>query len=170
MHLRLAFITLVCFCIGLLVVTRNGQTAAEMSQTNETIQLLQAELANTVSFEEKVRFTGSNGEETIAPAGMYQVEPVALTALRLLPFDNKEAFVIKAEQTRHNEDIGAPIALLVADDKNLIHVLLLMPQQKGLEAIGSISPGRSRGAPRLLTQPEIHDAILRKKAAPHSFP
>ena len=169
MHSRLAFIITVFFCIGL-VVTRNGQAAAEMHQTNETIQLLQAELANTVSFQEKVRFTSSNGEETIAPAGTYQVEPVALTSLRLVPFGNKEAFVIQAEPTRHNEDIHAPIALVVMDDKQLIHVVLLMPQQRGLEAIGSLSSGHTRGGPRLLTSREIHDALLSKKAGHHSFP
>src|SRR5262249_38426342 len=132
---------------------------------NEIIQLLQAEDANTVSFRENVRFTGPNGEETIALLGTYKVEPIALTALRLVPFDAKDTFVVKAVQTRHDEDIHSPVALLVLDDQQLIHVVLLLPEHKGLEAIGSSSLGRTRGGPRLLTPAQIRDALTRKNVA-----
>ena len=77
----------------------------------------------------------------------------------------KTYFVIKAEQTRHDEDIGFPVALLVVDEQYLIHVVLLLPEQKRLEAIGYTRLGRSRGMHELLTRGEIHDALTRRKAA-----
>lgn len=165
MHLHRTFPLIVFFCLGILVATGEDRAACESLQTNEIFQLLQAEEANTVSFQENVRFTGLNGEETIVLSGTYKVEPVALTTLRLVPFGAKDTFVVKAAQTRHDEDIRSPVALLVLDDQYLIHVVLLLPEHKGLEAIGSSSPGHSRGGPRLLTREQIRDALTRKNAS-----
>jgi hypothetical protein len=52
----------------------------------------------------------------------------------------------------------------VVDEEYLIHVVLLLPKKTGLEAIGSSSRGRTRGAPELLTSVQIHDALMRRKA------
>lgn len=152
-------------CLGIWVATIGDQALSEISQASETVQLLEAENANTISFEEKVSFISPSGEEVTASSGTYQVEPVDLTALRLVSFDAKNVFVIKAEQTRHDEDIGFPVALLVVDEQYLIHVVLLLPEQKRLEAIGYSRLGRSRGMHELLTRGEIHDALTRRKAA-----
>ena len=141
-----------CFCLGIWVATIDDQASCEISQASETVQLLEAENANTISFEEKVSFMSPSGEEVTASSGTYQVEPVDLTALRLVSFDAKNVFVIKAEQTRHDEDIGFPVALLVVDEQYLIHVVLLLPEQKRLEAIGYTRLGRSRGMHELLTR------------------
>ena len=152
-------------CLGIWVVSIDDQALCEISPASETLQLLQAENANTISFEEMVSFISPSGEEVTASNGTYQVEPVDLTALRLVSLDAKNVFVIKAEQTRHDEDIGFPVALLVVDEQYLIHVVLLLPEQKRLEAIGYTRHGRSRGMQELLTRAEIHDALTRRKAA-----
>ena len=157
--------TTIFFCVGIIVSMNNDRVACESFRGNETIELLQAEEANTISLQETVLFTNPDGREAIAPTGTYQVEPVPLTALRLLPFGNKSSLVIKAEQTRHEENIQIPIALLIVDDHHLTHVVLLMPKRTGLEAIGSPSSDRSRGGPPRLTPAEIHDALMRKKSA-----
>jgi hypothetical protein len=157
------------FSLGLAVVTHHDQAFSETS-SSETIKLLQEENADTISFREKVAFISPSGEEITPTIGTYQVEPVGLTALRLVSFGRKDMFVIKAEQTSHEEDVGFPVALMLVDDEFLIHVVLLLPEQKRLEAIGSSSLGRSRGKPELLTPAQIHDAFMRRKATPSNPP
>lgn len=163
MRLQRTFPVIAFFCFGIWVATIDDQASCELFQASETIQLLQEENANTISFEEKVAFISPSGEEITPSIGTYRVEAVDLTALRLVPFGAKNAFVIKAEQTRHNEDIGFPVALLVVDDQYLIHVVLLLPERRALEAIGYSRLGRSRGMHELLTAAQIHDALTRRK-------
>jgi hypothetical protein len=128
------------------------------------MDLIDAEQADTISFqEENVAFMSPDGKEIIPSVGKYRVEAVGQSALRLVPLDKKAAFVIKAQPTRHEEDIGSPMALQVVDDEYLIHVVLLLPKQTGLEAVGSSGRGRHRGSPELLTSAQIHDALIQKK-------
>jgi hypothetical protein len=166
---RRIFPVIAFFYVGLSLATPHEQALSETS-SNETIKFLQAEHADTISLKEKVGFITPSGEEITPSIGTYQVEPVGLTALRLVPFGRKDMFVIKAEQTRHEEDVGFPVALMVVDDEFLYHVVLLLPERKGLEAIGSSSLGRSRGKPELLTPAQIHDAFLHSKATPPNPP
>ncbi len=163
MRLRPTLPAIVLCCIGILIAITDDQASCEVSQGNETIQLLQAEEADTVSFQQQIYFTGPNGGETVAHIGTYRVQAVAFTALRLIPFGNKAAFVIKAEETRHEEDIASPVALLVTDEMSLVHVVLLLPEHKGLEAMGSANPDRSRGSRRLLKPTELHEAFMQKR-------
>ena len=138
--------------------------ASSATSSSEIIELMQAEDADTISFEEKVAFISPNGEEITPSVGRYRVQPVGPSSLRLVPIENKDVFVLKAQSTRHAEDIEGPVALIAVDDEYLVHVVLLLPGQKGLEAIGSSSRGRHRGSPELLTPAQLHDALIRKKA------
>ena len=152
------------FCLCLWVVTSDDHALCE-PPSNETIEFIQAEQADTISLEDNVTFMGPGGEEIIFSVGSYRVEAVGQSALRLVPLDKKAPVVIKAQTTRHEEDIGSPTALRVVDDEYLIHVVLLLPKQTAFEAVGSSSRGRHRGSPELLTSTQIHDAFLRKKAS-----
>lgn len=152
-----------CLCLWLSVATLHDQALSETSPS-ETIDLIVAENADTISLDEKVAFMSPTGEEITPSIGTYRVEPLGVSALRLVSFGNKEVFVIKAQVTRHDEDIGFPMALRVVDEEYLIHVVLLLPKKTALEAIGSSNRGRTRGAPELLTSVQIHDALRQRKA------
>jgi hypothetical protein len=160
-HRTSSVITFVCLVLLVLALANHALCAPPSS---ETIDLIQAEQADTISFQENVAFMSPGGEEIIPSVGTYRVEAVGQSALRLVPSNNKEVFVIKAQVTRHEDDIGSPTALRVVDDEYLIHVVLLLPKQTGLEAVGSSGRGRHRGSAELLTPVQIHDALMRKKA------
>ena len=155
----LRLFALFCFVIS---IAATSDQAFSQNSSSETIQFLQAENADTISLEEKIAFMSPSGEEIILSVGTYRVEPVSPSALRLVPFGKQEVFVIKAQPTKHDEDIRFPVALMAIDDELQIHVVLLLPQQKGLEAIGSSSRGRYRGLPEFLTSAQIHEALMRK--------
>jgi hypothetical protein len=159
-------------CLGLSIASGNTQALAQLS-SREIVDFIQAETANTISFQEKVAFISPGGEEIVSSLGTYRVEAVGQAALRLVPFEKSEVLVIKAQSTKHEEHFDFPVALMAVDDEYLFHVVLLLPQQKGLEAIGSSRRGRFRGSPELLTPAQIHDALIRKKAGgrgPESSP
>jgi hypothetical protein len=125
---------------------------------------MQAEVADTIAFEEKVAFIGPSGEEITPSPGTYRVQSAGSSALRLVPFEKTEAFVINAQSRKHDEDIGVPVALIAVDEEYLVHVVLLLPGQTALEATGSSRRGRHRGSPQLLTPAQIHAALTQKKA------
>jgi len=162
-RLRRTSLIIRVFCLCLWVVASDEHAFSE-TPSSETIEFIQAEQANTISLEENVAFISPGGEEIISSVGTYRVEAAGESALRLVPLDKKPAFVIKAEATKHDEDIGSPTALRVVDDEYLIHVVLLLPKQTGFEAIGSSSHGRHRGSPELLSATQLHEALMRKKA------
>lgn len=159
------------FCLGLSVPATSNQAFSQTS-SSEAIDLIRAETADTISFQEKVAFISPTGEEITSSIGTYRVEPVGPSALRLVPFEGKEPIVINAKPTRHDEDLPFPVALIAVDDEYLIHVVLLLPEHKGLEAIGFSSRGRYRGLPELLSAAQLHEVFGQKKAtrAPQSPP
>jgi hypothetical protein len=134
--------------------------------SSEIIEFIQAENADTISIEEKVAFISPSGEEITPSPGTYRVQSVGSSALRLVPFERTDAFVIKAQSRKHDEEVGVPVALLAIDDEYQVHVLLLLPQFKSLEAIGSSRRGRSRSSPELLSSSQIHEALKRKAGKP----
>ena len=159
---RTSFISaLLCLCLW--IVTLDHHASCE-TPSSDVIDLIRAENADTISLAEKVAFISPSGEEISPSPGTYRVQSVGASALRLVPLENKEAFVIKAESRKHEEDIGFPVALLAIDEEYLVHVVLLLPEQKGLEAVGSPSRGRHRGSPELLTSQQIHEALMRKNS------
>jgi hypothetical protein len=162
-RLRRTSLIIVLLCLVLLVTTLDNHASCE-TPSSELIDLMREENADTISFKEKVAFMSPSGEEVSTPLGIYRVQSVGPSALRLVPFEKNDAFVIKAQPTRHHEDISFPIALLAVDDEYLVHVVLLLPERKGLEAVGSSSRGRHRGSPELLTPEQIHEALNGQKA------
>ena len=150
-------------CLILSVSTLDNHASCE-TPSSEIVDLIREENADTISFKEKVAFMSSSGQEITTSLGTYRVQSVGPSALRLVPFEKHDVFVIKAQSRKHNEDIGFPIALIAVDDEYLVHVVLLLPDRNGLEAVGSSGRGRHRGSLELLTPEQIHDALMRKRA------
>jgi hypothetical protein len=150
---------LICIAVWLVAFADN---ATGESPSSEVIDLIRAENADTISFEEKVAFVSPSGEEITSSPGTYRVQSAGSSALRLVPFEKTDSLVIKAESRRHEEDIGGPVALIAVDDEYVVHVVLLLPGQTGLEAIGFSRRGRHRGSPQLLTPAQLHDALAGK--------
>jgi hypothetical protein len=101
--------------------------------------------ALTVSLEDTTYFTAPDGNEVIAPAGSYRVEPADEFGLRLLPTAGKKALLIQAQGLTHEEHLDHPLALTIPQDGQVTHLVLLLTGGKGLDAVGSSSRVRGRG-------------------------
>ena len=53
--------------------------------------------------------------------------------------------VVDALNTTHKTDIAEPIALYLKDDEQFPHVVLLLPDGRGLETVGFYDGSRARG-------------------------
>ena len=101
---------------------------------------------SSLDLQETMHFTALDGSDVVMDAATYQVEQGIGTTLRLLSTEGKEALVIGAIATTHDEELASPVALLISDEDGEPHIVFLLPGGNGLDAIGSSTGVRPRGA------------------------
>ena len=130
---------------------------------SSAVDLLQAEVLDTVSLHQHVHFITPEVMDIVASPGTYRLEAAEPNRLKLIPPAGRRAMIVDALPTNHSEDISVPIALFVQDDEKLPHVVLLLPGGKGLEAVGSYDASRTRGLRSLQLSPvDIQNALKKK--------
>ncbi len=104
---------------------------------------------SSVPLTQAVHFSSPDGSDAVAPPGVYQVERVEPTVLRLIPREGgkQQTVTVQAMPTEHEETISAPFALSIPYKEDEHHVVLLTPDGKALDAIGTYSGVRSRATP-----------------------
>lgn len=92
-----------------------------------------------------VHFTGPDGQEVLANPGTYRVEQQA-PHLRLTPVETQGELAVAATATTHGESLEDPFAIAIREEgqDDDVHLLLLMPDYTGFEAVGSISGVQKR--------------------------
>ena len=82
----------------------------------------------------------------------------------MVPGD-QPALRVQAMATKHKEEVLEPVALYTDEPSTIPHLVLLLPDGKGLEAIGSYSGKQDRGQlASLLSETQLHEALVRKLA------
>jgi hypothetical protein len=104
--------------------------------------------ATTIEFTKPVHFTSADGAGLLAPAGQYVVDSTAQSQVRLMPEQGVSPFVLTAALQTHDIDIATPVAVTFSEREDEPHVLLLLPDGRALDAIGSFNGVRSREAIR----------------------
>jgi hypothetical protein len=122
------------------------------------LELLRAEVLDTVSLDRPVHFTTPQATDTVAQAGTYRVEAGEPSRMKLVAVKHSTAMVVDALNITHEMDVAEPIALYVKDDEQFPHVVLLLPGGQGLEAVGSYDGSRARGL-RVLQPIQIQKAL-----------
>jgi hypothetical protein len=92
-----------------------------------------------------VHFLTPSGDDVVVGPGTYEVEATE-QGLRLKPKDGKpeDAKVIQATPLPHAETLDTPKAIAETIGEDALRVALLLPEEKGLEAVGSYSGIQSR--------------------------
>jgi len=124
-------------------------------------------LASTaITLEQPVHFIAIDGSAVRLAAGTYQIE-AAEGWVKVVPQGGSpnEAVVLEAVAGTHNEPLEAPVAVSVpGDEDDVHHLVLLFPDGKTLEAVGSSSGIRKRGLFARLTPSRLHTVIKAKRA------
>jgi len=113
----------------------------------------------TVTLDQTIHFLATDGSDVVIPPGTYRIEETE-EWLRVIPGERREAWLLEAIRTKHEETIDAPVAFSTPGENDQQHMVLLLPGGTGLESIGSISGVRSRRATpqRRLTQAQIRQS------------
>jgi len=115
-----------------------------------------------IVLDQKVHVLTADGSDLLLDEGTYQLE-AAEEWIRVIPDHNQTAaWLLEAHKTQHGEALEQPAALLAIENSDDVHMLILLPNGKGLEAIGSISGVRSRAAapPQQLSQVQIRQRLI----------
>ena len=98
----------------------------------------------SIAVEKPAHFPTTDGAMRLIPIGQYVVDSVDNAQLRLTPNDAPTPLVIAAALQSHDIDIPSPLVLAFAEREDEPHVLLLLPDGRALDAIGSFTGIQSR--------------------------
>jgi hypothetical protein len=118
-----------------------------------------------VRFERSIYFADPDGRQVLAQPGLYAVTVTAEgSRLRLYPAGGAAPLTL-ATETTHHEETKPPLPLaLILSDEDEVHVVLLLPERKALDARGSYSGARPSGTlPESLSQGYRYAASARRK-------
>ena len=101
-------------------------------------------LFTTIALDKPAYFPTTEGAPLLLPVGQYIVDSVDDAHLRLSPEDATAPLVIAAASQTHEIDIPVPLVLAFAEKEDEPHVLLLLPDGRALDAIGSFTGIQSR--------------------------
>ena len=98
-----------------------------------------------ITLDRALHVIGIDGQDLVVGPGGYRVEAHE-AHLRLTPADGQESLLVQASPTVHEETVSAPVAMVVTEEGNddQVHIVLLLPEAKGVEAVGSLSGITSR--------------------------
>jgi hypothetical protein len=136
------------FTLGLLVIATTILIGCSVShaQDTEEAEAKPAEFERLVELEKTVHFLTPAGEDVAVSPGTYSVE-AANGALRLTSNETEDSqpVTIQAEATTHTESVETPEPIAIPDEDDQQVILLLMPEGKALQSVGSLSGVRERG-------------------------
>ncbi len=102
----------------------------------------------TIELDTPVYFLAPDGSPLITESQTFTVE-AAEEWIRLIPDERHDALLIEAQHGTHELQLSNVLALSVPgetkEDRNLHHILLLLPDGQSLEATGTYSGIRPRG-------------------------
>lgn len=115
----------------------------------------------TLLIDHAVHFQSAEGTDLALDSGSYSVAPAAGGGLRLSSA-NGNSFTIPATAATHDEKLAEPRAVIVPAGTDEQHLVLLLPDGKRFEAIGSLSGIRSRGLarPALVSNVALQSALV----------
>lgn len=127
----------------------------------------------TLKLEQPTHFSTAEGEDVVLDAGSYAVETADGAMLVQLAHDppRTDNWLLTAFETQHTESLERPVAITALENTDELHLLILLPDGTGLEAIGSISGLRSRAAApaQTLSQTQISQHLTVQQGIAQGF-
>ena len=144
--------TTLAICMTFLMTVISGAPSlvlaeSDMGQVSDSEQEAgPVEIEQVVEFDREMHFLSKEGTDIALPAGSYYVDPVQ-DGIRFKSADQEEAeaVIVEAETTTHEQTVEAPESVSIKEGDDQQVVLILMPEGKGLQAVGTISGIQSRG-------------------------
>jgi hypothetical protein len=125
-----------------------------------------SEMAAGITLNRATHFTASDGSDIQISPGKYQVEQSGESGLRLTKEDMK-SIEIQAQKIPHEEKVASPVAMAVieAGQDDQMHLVMLLPNGQGLDAVGSYSGVRSRDVAAATINPSQLQAAIAQQSS-----
>lgn len=115
-----------------------------------------------VILQETVHFTSPDGQDVVAEAGSYRIEPTVEANLRLVPENGRVPLQIAATTNNYELESAVPIAISLPIDHDTVYVALVLPGGSALDALGSRSGVRERTRWTSTRKTQVMRALLSK--------
>ena len=122
-------------------------------------------MPSVIQLDRPVYFMSPEGGTLVIPTGTYRVSTTGATTMQLA-LEDGSAFLIEALVMHHPDTIAEPVALSIPAKEDSHHVVLLLPQGQGLDAVGSYSEIRPRGWDSIPVLGELLEKALAQKEKP----
>lgn len=129
--------------LGLLSIGLLGSTLSFSEEVPER---------STIKLERAVHFLSPDGADVVLAPGAYGVGAKDEKLIIVTAIDGGATITIQAEAGTHEQQLSTPKALTLSPEEDLLHVVLLMPGGKTLNAVGTFS-GVSTRAPGTMLPP-----------------
>ena len=156
----------------LVVVTFWAFTSMAMAQippqtttpgNSEAAELSQAEILDTVTVDSPIHFLTPQDADVVLSPGTYRVAEDEDNEMKFISVKDNTTILVSAFSGHHEATVATPIALYVRPDENISHILLLLPDGRAHEAVGSSDVTRSRSVRTFqLTPIQIQKALSKK--------
>jgi len=93
--------------------------------------------ARTVVLNRTIAFTAPDGTPVVAAHGPYRLDPAGANQLRMTSTRGPESLLVQAKTISHPMKLAEPIAVASQDVGTTFRVALLLPDGRGLEAVGT---------------------------------
>ena len=122
-----------------------------------------------ITLDKPVHFSAPNGDDVVAASGSYTIDQHDRTSLLFSPREaaaSTAPLIVAAVALPHEQLVESRVALSVPNGEDEHHVVLLLPDGKGLDAGGTYSGTRSRGTTiPPLPMVQLNAAFLQKNGA-----
>jgi hypothetical protein len=120
-----------------------------------------------VVIEQPVHFLDPAGGTVSVPPGLYLVESTAEDRLRLWSQERQYFGPLQTTTTSHSESVAEETALSIPVGEDAHHIVLLLPDNTALEAVGTYTHVRPRASSfRSLTPIELKQALTARPLQP----
>jgi hypothetical protein len=158
----------------------SGCTSSYFKDSGNESEAAPVEFERIVEFDRDVHFLSQEGTSIVVPAGEYSVDSVQ-DGLRLKSADNdeREVVIVPAELGTHDRSVEAPEPLFMSGGDDQPVVMLLLPEGKSLQAVGSYSgvfprhphpPKIKPGAFSGLKLPRVQSILATPAPPPYDLP
>ena len=121
----------------------------------------------TITLDKAIHVITTEGSDVVLEQGMYDLEP-AEEWLRITPSGGTavDALLIEAEVGNHEESVKAPMALSdTGETPDSHHIVLMLPDGKKYETVGTYSGLRSRGRSFRLSRKRLQTLMASRQRA-----
>ncbi len=119
----------------------------------------------TITLNREVHFTSDEGTDIAVAPDSYAIGPGSESRSVIELRKGTDTITLPAAVTSHQEQVSSHVALLISDDPDSLHIVLLLPGGKAFDAIGYFSVARPRDVQsRIPSSSRINAALIQQEA------